>query len=482
MARPVILLVNPNRMLPPIAPLGLEYVASDLAAHDYEPVLCDLTFAKDWPSALTESIRDVQPYAIGVSVRNLDDAYFASQDFILETTSAAIRHIKSETETPVVLGGVGFSCAPCEVLEYTGADYGIAGEGETAFPRLLDCLGSGNDPSEVPGAVYRAADGGAQVVPPEAGNLSRTPGPSRGFVDSLRYFNEGGQAGVETKRGCASACVYCVDPVAKGRVMRARPPAMITQEIRHLVDQGINVFHWCDSEFNHPRAHAVALCEALIKDGFSEHIRWYTYASPHPFDEELACLMARAGCAGINFGADHADRDMLERLGRGYDAESIRFAVQACKNADIAMMLDMLLGSPGETRETIATAIDFAREVGPDCVGLSCGVRVYPYTPLARFVKSQGPMKANPNLHGAVEDNDTFLRPVFYVDEAVGGDLHAYVARRVSGDRRFFHADPAELDGNYNYNNNSVLSRAIRNGARGAYWDILRKPSLGDDE
>ena len=32
-----------------------------------------------------------------------------------------------------------------------------------------------------------------------------------------------------------------------------------------------------------------------------------------------------------------------------------------------------------------------------------------------------------------------------------------------------------EVDSNYNYNDNTVLIRAIENGARGAYWDILRR-------
>ena len=46
------------------------------------------------------------------------------------------------------------------------------------------------------------------------------------------------------------------------------------------------------------------------------------------------------------------------------------------------------------------------------------------------------------------------------------------------GEVRFLAADPTQADRNYNYNDNSVLSNAIRAGARGAYWDILRQ--LGD--
>jgi hypothetical protein len=115
------------------------------------------------------------------------------------------------------------------------------------------------------------------------------------------------------------------------------------------------------------------------------------------------------------------------------------------------------------------------REVHPDCAGLSCGVRIYPNTQLAALVRVRGPLADNPNLHGEVRDNEDFLRPIFYVDAHVGAGIHQYVTSLVDGDPRFFHADPAQVDGNYNYNDNSVLAQAIRSGERGAYWDILRR-------
>jgi hypothetical protein len=115
------------------------------------------------------------------------------------------------------------------------------------------------------------------------------------------------------------------------------------------------------------------------------------------------------------------------------------------------------------------------RTINPDRVGLSCGVRVYPHTALGMSVQEQGALADNPNMYGAVTNNDLLLRPIFYVDAGIGGDIHRIVSELVGGDRRFLHADPSELDGNYNYNDNSVLANAIRDGARGAYWDIIRK-------
>ena len=47
----------------------------------------------------------------------------------------------------------------------------------------------------------------------------------------------------------------------------------------------------------------------------------------------------------------------------------------------------------------------------------------------------------------------------------------------VAGDARFFLPETYEENKNYNYNDNSLLVDAIRDGARGAYWNILRQMS-----
>ena len=62
---------------------------------------------------------------------------------------------------------------------------------------------------------------------------------TRRWVDNRRYFREGGQAGIETKRGCPCRCVYCADPVAKGRQTRTRPPEAVADEVERLLEQGI---------------------------------------------------------------------------------------------------------------------------------------------------------------------------------------------------------------------------------------------------
>jgi radical SAM superfamily enzyme YgiQ (UPF0313 family) len=282
----------------------------------------------------------------------------------------------------------------------------------------------------------------------------------RRWADNTRYFREGGQAGFETKRGCPGRCVYCADPVAKGDATRLRPPAAVADEIESLLQQGIDHLHTCDGEFNLPAWHAREVCAEIVRRGLARRLRWYAYCSPAPFSRELARAMRDAGCVGINFGADNGDAAMLERLGRGFTPCDIVNATRWSKEAGLAVMLDLLLGSPGETAESLTQTIELIKRADPDRAGVSVGVRLYPGTELARRldIPEQYPRE-----------------PLFFLEPGVAPIVFGLLDRLIGNDRRFLFFDPSKPGLNYNYNANQRLIDAIAGGHRGAYWDILRR-------
>ncbi len=479
-------LINPNRMKPAVAPIALDYIAESLHAAGHEVGILDLCFSEDWAADVDAYFAADQPDLIGYTIRNTDDCYFASRDFFIPYHKEIIDRVKSRTDAPVMLGGAGLSVAPEAVLGFTGADYAIAGDGEWAIARLADVVAvpppstDGDGVArDLPGLVYR--EGGViRSNPPAWMDLADLPIRSRRWLDNRRYFREGGQAGIETKRGCDRKCVFCADPPGKGRACRLRPPSHVVAEIRALLDQGIDVYHLCDCEFNIPLSHAEGVCRAIIEAGLGDRIRWYTYATPRPFTDELADLMVRAGCRGIDFGADSGDDNVLRSLGRDFAAEDVRRTAEICHRHGITFMYDLLIGGPAETQESVRRTIDLMKRVEPDRVGISIGVRIYNGTALGEMVRREGVTPSNPALHGIIEGNESFLAPIYYLSPTVGMEVFGLVDDLVACDSRFLHASPAELEGNYNYNDNTVLVDAIRDGFRGAYWDILRRAQAGE--
>ena len=475
-------------MKPAVAPIALDYIAGALAADGREVEILDLCFAEDALQALRDYFSGRAVRAVGLTFRNSDDCFWPSAKSFIPRLTEIVAAVRGLTDAPVVIGGAGFSIFPEAILGACGCDYGIVGDGEESFVQFLRALDRGGDFSKVPGLVWRpeqrpTRDPELRIPHSPFRNPPSRPSPvslapSRDWVDNRRYFREGGQGSVETKRGCDRPCVYCADALGKGRNLRLRAPEEVAAEIQALLRKGVDVLHLCDSEFNIPPEHALAVCRALIEHGLGARLRWYTYAAVGGFTDELARAMRDAGCAGINFGVDSANAEMLAGYRRSHRKEDISSAVRLCRKHGLRVMLDLLLGGPGETEATLRDTIDFMKEISPDCVGAALGVRIYPGTAFAACVLREGDLRSNPNLRhpkGAqIEGDHPLLSPMFYISEALGPTPAQLVRDIIGGDPRFFEPVDEQRVENYNYNDNLPLVEAIRNGARGAYWDILR--------
>ncbi len=459
-------LINTNRSMPPIAPIGLEYLAEAIAAAGHDTHILDLCWEHDVTAALRRFLLHAAPAVVGMTLRNTDDCMMSGGRSYLDDFRTMVQTVRDATEAPVVVGGAGFSVLPETVLNRSGADFGLWGDGEFAFMHLLHRLGAGAPLDDVP-QLLRRVDGTWRRGPAASWPLDRLPPMRRTWFDNIRYFREGGQAGFETRRGCPCSCSYCADPVAKGTRVRVRPPAAVADEIAALIGQGIDHLHTCDAEFNIPPDHAMAVCEALRHRRLGDRCRWYAYCAPAPFTAELADAMRAAGCAGINFGADSGDAAMLRRLGRNYGPETIFNAVHTARSRGMATMVDLLLGSPGETPASLRRTVELMQRAAPDRVGVSVGVRLYPGTRLdARRIRGE----LDAGLSGGERPGD----PVYYVDPAVAPVADTLLLDLIGGDPRFFYASAAP-ERDYNYTDNDTLSAAISAGHRGAYWDILRR-------
>jgi hypothetical protein len=246
-------------------------------------------------------------------------------------------------------------------------------------------------------------------------------------------------------------CIYCADPAAKGgRCVSGRPA--VADELEQLVGQGIDALHTCDGEFNISMPHALDVCGEIARRGLGKKMRWYAYCTPAPFSQELARAMRDAGCVGIDFGADHGNALMLKRLGRNFGPDDICNATRWTKAEGMAVMLDLLLGAPGETKEGIAQTVAVVRQAGPDLAGVSLGVRLYPGTELTAQV-------------GGAEKDE----PEFFLEPQIAPFVFEWMNALVGDDPRFLFFDPSRPKQNYNYNSNQRLVEAIGQGYRGAF-------------
>jgi len=173
---------------------------------------------------------------------------------------------------------------------------------------------------------------------------------------------------------------------------------------------------------------------------------------------------------------------MLQTYCQRHSKADLAVAVRLCRSNNIAVMIDLLLGGPGETPETLRETINFIKEINPDCAGAALGVRIYPRTAMEKIVTEELQTGNEFSIRRKYSGPINLLKPTFYISSALGNQPAELVKDLIDGDKRFFEPaseaveeTPEKSDDGYNYNENVLLTQAIENGARGAYWDILRK-------
>jgi hypothetical protein len=431
-----ILLVNTNITKPPVSPVGLEYVGEALIEDQLPVRILDLSFVGDWKSVLSEEIQNHEPIAVGISVRNTDDCSFITRKSFLPWISDVVAEVRKQSRSLVVFGGAGFSVMPEAILKLTKADVGIVGDAEETMVALVRRLSANNDFRDLPNLVYSRGD--ELIRNKRVGiTLNSLPIPRRRLVDNKRYEELGAMVGIETKRGCSQKCVYCADPVVKGRTIRLRPPYIIVTEMKDLLDQGVSWFHLCDSEFNLPINHAKEVCQAIIDAELSSQAKWYCY---------------------------------LLRLGREHNCDTVQLLVRLLKTEGINYIFDLLIGGPGETEGTVRASIDMIRRLDVPVVGISAGVRVYPGTDLAKAI-SQGFARNALYPKNAINYRD----PTYFLSPYLGSYVLDLISDIVGDDSRFLLLSSPSEKGSYNCAGDESLCQIIEDGARGAYWDIISR-------
>jgi radical SAM superfamily enzyme YgiQ (UPF0313 family) len=442
-------LINTNTMQPAIAPVGLDYIAGAAGQAGFDVEIVDLCLAENPDATLRDYFAGHAPELVGLSFRNVDDCFWPSCQWFVPRLADIVQKVKRLTSAPIVAGGVGFSIFAEQIVQYTGADFGVRGDGELAIVALANELQGTRRFERVPGLAWRENGAIRSNLPVWAAAGGRLALPtSRDAIDNATYFKRGGQCGIETKRGCNRNCIYCADRLSKGTSNRTRIPAEVADE-----------------------------AESLLAQGIDDRLRWYAYMAVIPFDAALASAMRRAGCVGIDFTGDSACQAMLNAYRQPHTAQDLALAVQLCRDNGIKVMIDLLLGGPGETPQTAKQTIDFIKKINPDCAGAPLGVRIYPGTEMVSVVAAEGDVETNPNIYRKYTGPVDLFRPTFYISHLLGERPARVIKDLIAGDKRFFEpideADAISTD--HNYNDNTELVQAIAAGARGAYWDILHK-------
>jgi len=426
-----VLLINENRTKENIIPypLGISYVSRAAREAGHDVLGLDLLFSKNITEELKETVEEFSPDCIGLSIRNIDNQDIRNSIFYVEDVKEIVECLRSVTRARIILGGAGFSIFPSETLEYLGVELGIAGEGEQSFPELLECLSKGGNPEKVNGVFVLTHISRRQTIPAPFKRFPDFRGADLHVFKVEPYIeSEGHQTpfsvNIQSRRGCPLGCIYCPNPLIEGRNLRFRRAETVVEELATLeAEHGVNSVFFTDSLFNYPYEYTEELCREILRRGVS--IEWRCSIAPFEAKPGLFELMRKAGCTHVSIGNESGSEITLQALGKNFGKKEISKCVNSAKEAGINVNCFLLLGGPGETRETVLESIEFMDELSPDAVSVTVGIRIYPGCKLADIAKSEGIISPKENL----------LKPKFYLSREVEPWLYEYM-RNVVKDRK----------------------------------------------
>ncbi len=422
-----LLLINANRFKHPwpVIPFGLSCVAAAVEAAGHQVRVLDLCFSRHPGNDLRAAIEGFGPDVVGVSIRNIDNSAGYHTLFLLDDTrEQVIAPLKAAFSGPIVIGGPSVGINGAEMLEFLDLPYAIRGDGEAAVVEFLRRQEAGEALAGLGGLVRR--EGGRVVEdndPLRVADLNQLPfvNPAR-YLDLRPYRRFDSPLQVQTKRGCALACTYCTYNRIEGSRYRLRDPQKVADEIARLArETGIDHLEFTDSTFNVPLDHAKAVLRALIATGLRLRLRTMGL-NPGAVDEELADLMKEAGFQDVDLGVEAGSDAALRSLGKNFRKADVLRAGRLLRERGIPTTWYLLVGAPGETRETLRETFDTINEAASpwDLVNVGVGLRVYNGAPVAQEMK-----EAQPSC-----TTDNFLHPVHVEPAALSLDEVKVITKR----------------------------------------------------
>jgi radical SAM superfamily enzyme YgiQ (UPF0313 family) len=421
--RVLLISANTERINLPTFPLGLACVAQATIDRGHEVELLDLMAETEPEEAVRRIMQCFQPQAIGISVRNIDDQNMANPRFLLEQAKDVVKFCKSVSESPIVLGGAGYSLFPDSSLDYLEANMGIQGEGESSFPLLIEALERGRPRSGVPGLYLRGE--GVQGERRFAEDLDSLPLPDPKLFSTSAYEGEDFWIPVQTRRGCALRCSYCSTETIEGHALRKRSPEQVVRWMGSWVESGVTRFQFVDNTFNLPPSYALSLCSRLAEADLS--ISWRSILYPAKLEGKLVKAMAKAGCREVSLGFESGCDDILKEMNKHFLSKDVREAARMLSDHGIRTMGFLMLGGPGETRDTVEETLAFVNALNLDALKITVGIRIYPQTKLAKVAIQDG----------LIRPDDDLLFPKFYMVKGLDGWLRETVAQKLMENRNW---------------------------------------------
>lgn len=193
-----------------------------------------------------------------------------------------------------------------------------------------------------------------------------------------------------TGLGCPYRCEFCINVILK-RQYRFRSAESIVNEIKRLMGAyNANTFLFLDEDFFISKKRFLEFLDIVEKENL--HFNWRTWCrvdhfKPDYLNEHQLERIDRIGSVSLAMGAESANQDVLDSIGKGIKVEHIERSLESLKKTRIFPRYSFMVGLENEGMEQIRNTYRFCVKMkkkeprvdiaGPFVFRLYPGSRIY---------------------------------------------------------------------------------------------------------
>lgn len=290
-----------------------------------------------------QRVKKAQPFLVGIS--SLFSAYEAEA---LQTA----RIVKAyHPNCKIVVGGHHATALPERVMASTAVDFVLRGEGELSMVLLAKALRNGTGCTEMPGIVYRKADGSLCVGEAVCEcNPDDLPLPAGQLIDR-RYYRRDKKAAavVVASRGCPLACTYCSMGASSFLRYRRRSVASVIREIEMAVNNDhVGFVDFEDENLSLARNWFLGLLDEIKQrfGGKTPELRAMNGLLPSSLDEPVVAAMQAAGFRTLNLSLVTTAKAQLKRFNRPDVRRAFDRTLTLARAYDLQAVGYIIVGAP----------------------------------------------------------------------------------------------------------------------------------------
>jgi anaerobic magnesium-protoporphyrin IX monomethyl ester cyclase len=256
----------------------------------------------------------------------------------------------------VIFGGVHPSAVPDLVLSKPEVDFVVVGEGDVAFPIILEQIQKNDYQTPIINTRYKTPEG--NIVQGKQGgfiqDLDSLPIPDKTIWED--YVRIGDIYLIMATRGCPYRCSFCFnnffaklpeDKETAGKYVRLRSVEHVINELKQAKSRyNIKIVDFQDDVFGTQKKWLREFCERYKKE---INLPFQILTHPKFMDEETGRLLSDAGCKWIQMGVQSMDEDFKkESLLRYEKSDDIENALKIMHKYRMKVKVDHMFGLPNE--------------------------------------------------------------------------------------------------------------------------------------